>query len=132
MSAVAPILGNGGPLIVEHSDSGLAGVHHRLDRQHHSFAQPRTVSAGAVIRNLWLLMELGADAVSYKVANDAEAIGFYHLLHSRPDIANGAADADRLDSTLQRSLRDLEQLLYFRAHRVPHRDGNCRIAVIAV
>src|SRR5262245_6942918 len=129
MIAVAPILGNGGPLIVEHSDSGLAGVHHRLDRQHHSFAQPRAVSASAVIRNLRLFMELGTDAVSNKVTDNAEAVGFYHFLHSRPDIANGAANADRLDSTLQRGLRDLEQLLYLRAHRVPHRDGNRRIAV---
>ena len=100
MGAQTPIDGYGGPLIVEQLGIRLADIDHRLNRQHHAFSEPRTVSACSIIGNLRFLVQPGSDSVSHKLAHYAEAVRFHHLLHSRPNISNRAADAGGLDFDL--------------------------------
>src|SRR5712692_2456113 len=51
MRAVAAISGDGGPLVIEHAGSWLAGIHHRLNRQHHTFTQAGTLSTRSEVWN---------------------------------------------------------------------------------
>src|SRR5713101_6248411 len=97
VSAVAAVGGRSGPLVVEHAGSRLAGIHHRLDRQHHAFAQPRTMSAQSEVWHLRFLMQPGPDAVSHELAYDAETVGFNKLLHRGAHISHGISDAGRFD-----------------------------------
>src|SRR6476469_5817274 len=92
VSAKTSVFGYGGPLIVEHPRAGTPNIHHRLDRQDHAFAQPRSMSARTEVRNLRVFMKLGADTVSDKLPNHAEPGSLNVLLHCRADIANRVAD----------------------------------------
>ena len=90
--------GDRGPLIVEHPGSRAADVHHRLNGDHHTLAQSRTVSACAKVRDLRIFVQLGSDAVSDKFADHAEAVGFDIFLHGGADIPDGIADPSLLDT----------------------------------
>src|SRR5581483_6580130 len=79
VSAVAAVLGDRGPLVVQQLGARLADVHHGLDGQHHAFAQLRSLTAIAEVRNLRLFVQLRTDAVTDELANHAETRGFHAL-----------------------------------------------------
>src|SRR5947208_698718 len=66
------IHGDRGPVILEHARARLARVDHGLDGEDHALAQTRTVAGDAVVRHLRIFVQLGADAVSHKIAYYAE------------------------------------------------------------
>src|SRR5580704_2192947 len=67
------ILGNRRPLVGQNPHVGSAGIHHRLNRQHHAFFQPRIlVPAIHVIGDLRLFMQFRADTVPPHLANHRE------------------------------------------------------------
>src|SRR3954469_11390719 len=111
VGAIAAVFGDCGPMIIEHARTRFTGVDHGLDSEHHAFAQLHSRSVRAVVRDLWIFVQLGPDTVSYELADHAEAVGFNHVLHGGADISDGVADAHLLDSALQRSFCDFQQLL---------------------
>src|SRR5947209_10925893 len=122
VGAEAAVNGYSSPLIVEQPRVRPPYVYHRLDRDHHAFAQPWTVSARSVIGNLRFFVQPGSNAVSHEFADNAEAVGFHHLLNRRADIPNRAADAGCLDRPVKRCLGYIEQLLDLRLQVVAYRD----------
>src|SRR5437763_10414480 len=100
MRAVAAISGHCRPLIIEHTRSGLAGVHHGLDGQHHAVAQPRSVAASSKVRNLRLLVQLGSNAMSYKLTHYAEAVRFNQFLHRRAYVPDGISNSCCLNAAI--------------------------------
>src|SRR5271169_2285239 len=56
VSTVAAVFGHCRPLIIEHSRTRLAYVHHGLDCQHHAVAQLRSLPGSPVVRNLRVLV----------------------------------------------------------------------------
>src|SRR5262249_57454066 len=94
--------------------------------------ESRTVSSCSVIGNLGLLVKLGADSVSYKLSNNADSVGFNHLLHRSTDITDRAADPRGLDRSFERCLRYIKQLLDLRLEVIPDRNRHCRVSVVAV
>src|SRR5207245_4753912 len=132
MSTVAAVGGYGGPLVVEHAGSRLPGIHHRLNRQHHALAQPGAMSADPEIGHLRFLMHAGTNAVSHELSHYAEAVGFDKVLHRSAHIPHGIADASRLDTPVQRSFRDFEQLAHLRRDRIVDRNRDRGVAVVAI
>ena len=132
MRAVAAISGHCRPLIIEHTRSGLAGVHHRLDGQHHAIAQPRSVAASSKVRNLRLFVQLGSNAVSHKLTHYAETIGLNKFLHRCADIADGIPNSGCLNAAIERLLRNFEQLAQLRSEQSIDRNGHRRVTVIAI
>src|ERR1700722_12513197 len=53
------------PLITEHSRFRLAVVHHRLDGEHHTFAQLCAMTACSEVRNLRLFVQARPNAMSH-------------------------------------------------------------------
>src|ERR1700682_883922 len=98
MRAVSAVGSYAGPLVIEDPGSGTAGVHHGLDRQHHTFAQARSVPARTVVRHLRFLVQAGSDAVSDKFADHAEAVGLDKFLYRGANVSYCVADPRRLDS----------------------------------
>src|SRR4051812_4602720 len=101
MGAEASINGHCRPFVLEQPSVRSADIHHRLDREHHTFTQSRAMSACAVIGHLRLFVQTGADSVPHELSNHAEPIGLDHFLDSRAYVANRAADACRLDSAFE-------------------------------
>src|SRR3954466_12569361 len=121
-------------MIIEHSRTRLACVHHRLDGEDHAFAQLQSRSVCAIVRDLRVFVQLGADAVSDELTDHAEAIGFDDVLHGGADVSDAVADTHLLDSAIQRSFRDVKQLLELGRQRVIaadcYRDGG--VSVISI
>src|SRR5207248_11646829 len=74
MRAVAAILGNCGPVVVQQSCARLARVDHGFDRQDHAFFQLGTVTAHPKIRHLRLFVQLPPNAVPHEFPNNAETV----------------------------------------------------------
>src|SRR2546429_673522 len=132
MRAVAAISGHCRPLIIEHARSGLAGVHHRLDGQHHAIAQPRSVATSSKVRNLRFLVQLGSNAMSHKLTHYAETIGLNKFLYRGPNVPDGIADSRRLNAAIECLLRYFEQLAQLRRERSIDRNCDRRVTVIAI
>src|SRR5260370_32430715 len=95
--AETSVRGNRRPLIAQHFRLGLAGVHHRLNRDHHALTQPGSMSASPKIRNLRLLVQLRPDPMSDELSHYAESRGFHMLLDGRAHVAHRIPDPRLLD-----------------------------------
>src|SRR5579871_6593242 len=95
--AETSVRGDRCPLVAQHSRLGLPVIHHRFDRDHHAFAQPRAVTPSSEIRNLRLFVQTGTDAVSNKLTHYTKPGGFDMFLHCRAHISNRVADARLLN-----------------------------------
>ena len=131
VSTVTSIGRDRGPFIFKNAGAGLARIHHRLDCQHHAVPQSRAMPASAKVRNLRLFVQPGANPVSHKFANYAEAVSFNVLLHSRTDISDGVAYSRLLDGLVQRRLGHLQQPARLGAQSI-HRNGDGGVPIIAV
>ncbi len=81
-AAVGPVLRHRRPAVAQNLRFRPAGVHHRLDRQHHAFFQPRILVLPVhVIRNLRLLVQLRPDAVSHILPHHRKPVRRHVPLH---------------------------------------------------
>src|SRR4051812_14863009 len=55
--------GHDGPAVIERSILRLARGQHRLDREHHALPEAQPPPGGPIVRNVWLLVHRGPDAV---------------------------------------------------------------------
>jgi len=116
--AVTAVERYGRPLVAQNSGLGATRVHHRLNRQDHTFGQLRALALFAEVRNLRRFMQLRPDPVPYKFPHHAEPVRFHVLLDRRSNVSNRVADLYLLDTFVQRSFGYLEQLLQFRRQRL--------------
>src|SRR5579864_3800747 len=102
------------PLVPEHLYFRFAGIHHRLDGEHHAFLQPRILVLPIhVIGHLRLLVQLCADPVPHVLPHDAESVRSHVLLHGAANIEKPVPCPHLLDRQLERVLGNLHQLLRF-------------------
>jgi len=132
VSAEAAVFSDGCPLVVQNARPRFAGIHHGLNRDDHAFAQLRSMSTGAVIRDLRFFVQLRANAVANEFTHRAEASSFHMLLDSGANIANRITNARLLNSAIQRCFRNFQQFLSLRLHRRAHRHGDRRVAIVTV
>ena len=71
----ASVSGDRSPPIRQHPNRRLARVHHRLDREHHTFSQPWSASGRTIVRDLRLLVERRADPGAHELPNDRKPLG---------------------------------------------------------
>src|SRR3989442_12621101 len=108
--AVAAIERHGGPFIAQYLGFRSTRIPHRLDRQYHAFGQFYALALLAEIRDLRRFVQLLPNSVSHKLAHHAETVCLDVLLDRRPDVPDRVADPRLLNSFVQRSFRNLEQL----------------------
>ena len=75
--------------------------------------------ARSEIRDLRLFVQLGPDAMSYKLPHHTEAVGFHKFLNRRAHVADRIADPHLLDAFVQRRFRDFQQLAQLRLTESP-------------
>src|SRR5580704_14619166 len=68
MSTHASIARHRRPAIAQHPHIRLAGIHHRLNRDHHSCTQPHAGTCFAEVRHLRIFVHVAADPVTHKIA----------------------------------------------------------------
>src|ERR1035437_5776252 len=82
MSRIRAVLRDRRPLVFQHDGLSLPGVDHGLYRQNHAFLQARIVIfAIHVVRNLRLLVELGADTVTHILPDNRKSVSPDMLFH---------------------------------------------------
>ena len=79
--------GDRSPFVIQNFRFRTPRIHHGLDRQHHTFAQPRIRAARAKVGDLRLLVQLGANAVPHKLTHHAEAICLDVFLYRGANVA---------------------------------------------
>src|SRR6516165_3249314 len=85
-------------------------MHHRLDRQHHSFLQPRIWHpTPKIVRHLWILVQAAPYAVPSKLLNHRKARAFRDSLHGAGDIADSVADPSLLNACVKGVTGNAEQ-----------------------
>src|SRR6202043_1044639 len=102
MRRIAAIRGDRRPVIFQNSHARAARVHHRFDGKHHSFLKPRPLTGRAIIRELWILVHLGSDAVTNKLTHYRKTILFDPLLHRSRYVSKTIAGANFVNPLLQR------------------------------
>src|SRR6266849_2478381 len=117
--------------LVAHPHFRPSRVHHRLDGDDHAFLQPRPVTFVAVVRQVGLVVHLGADAVPDELPHHRISVLLDPALHRIADIAEPVASAHLVDRAVQRFPGNLQQLLHLWTNAA-HGDGHCRIRVIPV
>ncbi len=133
MCAPASIFRYRRPAVLQNLNPRLAGVHHRLDRDHHArfqllaLAPPSRSSEPAGLR---------ADCVpipwptkSRTTLNPSASTVFCTAAPTSPSVAPAFTARIPL---WQRLLRHLQQLPRLLVHPLPYRDRNCRIAVVPI
>src|SRR5438270_13931949 len=111
MRGTRPIDADHGPAVRHRPGAGHADVHHRLNSDRQAWLPPYSPFRLAVIRNLRVLMESYADAVADQIAHNAEASRLHDSLHRCTDVADMILRRGRLDSSRERLLRHVEELL---------------------
>ena len=91
----------------------LVLAHHRLDCDAHTRHQTRTAPGVAEVRDFGVLMQLLADTVADKAADDREAVLLDIGLYCVADIPYPVAAARHLDAAMQTLLRNIQQPLGF-------------------
>ncbi len=91
MRAEAAVCGHRRPLISQDARLRLAVIHHRLNCENHSLAQPGAVAAIPEVRHLRFFMQPSTNAVPYKLADDAETRRLDVLLDGGSNISNRVA-----------------------------------------
>ena len=89
------------PAVSQNFHAAGAHVDHGLDGEDHAGLELRAGAFAAVIRDLRLLVELAADAVADKFADDAVAVGDDLILDGGAQIAEAAALGGEGDGEVQ-------------------------------
>src|SRR5438128_1685488 len=117
--------------LIAHPHIRTPRIHHRLDRDYHSFLQPRAAPRFAVIRQVRLVVHLRSDTMPDKFANHRKTVLLDQALHRITDIAEPVARAHLVNRTVERLSRHVQQLLPFRP-ALPARNRDRRIRVVPV
>src|SRR6516164_9412904 len=76
MGRIFSVFRHRGPLVRLYAAARPPGIHHWLDRQHHTFLQSWILASPVhIIRNLGLLMHMSADAMPHELADDRKSVG---------------------------------------------------------
>src|SRR5258706_5614307 len=100
--------------LIPHANFVAPGIDHRFDRDDHAFLQPRAASRFAVVREVRLVMHLGADAVPHELPYDRKPVLLDQTLHRVANVAEAVAGAHLVDGAVQRVAGYIQQLLQFR------------------
>src|SRR5467141_2290879 len=117
--------------LIAHSHFRASRVHHRLHGYDHAFLQPRAASRITVIRQVGLVMHLGADAMADKFPHHRKSVLFHPALHRVTYIAEPVARAHFFNRAVQRFASYIQQLLRFRPN-LSDRHGDRRIREIPI
>src|SRR5512138_3489648 len=116
MGGQAAVFGNRGPTVFLDFDFVTAGIDHRLDRQDHSFFQPKTAIRLAVIRHWRFFVQLLTDTVTDKRPHNGKPSAFGEPLHSRAQITQSLPLLEFLNASIEGLFGDVHQSLRFFAH----------------
>ena len=83
VSTITSVFRHRSPLIFQHPHVRAARGDHRFDGQDHPLLQARAAPGIAVIRNLGILVHLGADSVADELANHRKSVALDPALASR-------------------------------------------------
>src|SRR6185369_17341164 len=86
------------PSILVDPNGRRAGIHHRLDREHHARRDRAPASPLAEVRHLGILVQRAADAVPYEIAHHRKTCRLGPLLHRRADVTEVRTFARVLDA----------------------------------
>src|SRR5579859_1961178 len=117
--------------LIAHADFRTARIHHRLDRDYHSFLQSRAAPRFAVIRQVRLIVHSRTDAVPDKFANHRKTVLFDQALHRVTNIAEPVSRAHLVNRTVERFLGHVQELLHFRLD-LADRNRDRRIRVVPI
>ena len=109
------------PAIFKQSDGSRSQINHRLDRQRHASSQFRAAATLAIIRDLGLLVQLSAHAVTDKLAHNRKLIlgaSFSISEHKSPSRTPSTREVDR-----SRQAFSVTRKASVARH---HADRNCR------
>src|SRR6185436_17911446 len=109
VSSQRAIDGRDCPIVVEHVRAIVAQREHRLDGQAESRLDLAAPPAGAVVRDLWLLVHLGADAMADELPDDAEPMWPRDIFHRRRDVLDVIARDRCSDTGHHRLARHVDQ-----------------------
>src|ERR1700719_1688669 len=87
---------------VPHADRMASCIHHGLDCDDHAFLQTRATAWFTVVRQVGLVMHLGADAVPDKLAHYRKTMLLDQTLHRVAHIAEPVARAHLIDGAVER------------------------------
>src|SRR5574344_1292486 len=112
VSREAAVGGDDGPAVVQDLRplAALRQADHRLVRNRHPGLQDKLGARLSEVRNLRILVDGAADAVSDPVADDAEAGVQGHFLDRVADVPEMDAGAGGLDAGFEAPLRGLDEL----------------------
>src|SRR5690349_15463766 len=91
------VFGVNGPAVVAHADERPAGIDHRLDREHRSLLQQRSLAGVPVVRDLRLLVHLTPDPMTDQSADNREPLDLDGPLDRRRDVTQPLAGAHLFD-----------------------------------
>src|SRR5712671_3474034 len=97
--------------LIAHAHFRASRIHHRLHGYDHAFLQPRAASRITVIRQVGLVMHLGADAMPDKFPHHRKSVLFHPALHRIAYIAEPVACAHLFNRAIQRFAGHVQQLL---------------------
>src|SRR6266478_8533318 len=100
--------------LIAHTHFRASRIHHRLHGYDHAFLQPRAASRITVIRQVGLVMHLGADAVPDKFPHHRKSVLFNPALHRVAYIAEPVSRTHLFNRAIQRFAGHIQQLLRFR------------------
>src|SRR5260221_6969455 len=88
--------------LIAHSHFRASRIHHRLDGYDHAFLQPRAAPYITIIRQVGLVVHLGADAVTHKFPHHRKTILLDPALHRVAYIAEPVPRPHLFNSAVQR------------------------------
>src|SRR5205807_5144738 len=100
--------------LVPHANLVASRIHHRLDRDHHTFLQSRAAPRFTVVRQVRLVMHLGADAVSHELTYYRKTVLLDQALHRVANIPEAVTSAHLVNGAVERVASYIQQLLQLR------------------
>src|SRR5712691_3896635 len=105
----AAVLRHRRPPVVQHAHLPAPHRHHGLDGQDHARLELRPPPGIAEVRDLRLLVQRAADAVSHEGTDDPEAVTLHVSLHRVGHVGEPAARPALLDGQVEAFARDVEE-----------------------
>src|SRR5690349_5650564 len=100
MGGETSVLRHDSPAVIQVFDFLFARVHHRFYGKGHAALKDRPFVARHEVRNLWLLMERSADAVSGQFAHHRVAVALGMSLHRSADVHDTLAGSRLSDPAI--------------------------------
>src|SRR5690606_6872081 len=127
----AAVLGLDGPAVVHFAHFAAAGIDHGFDREDHACFQSFQRAGFAVVKDLGLLMENLANAVSAEFTDDAVTGFFGMLLDRMADIPEVSAGLDLGNAQPHAFIGDVAQPLALDG-RLAYKEHAAGVAMVAI